>query len=250
MYAGLMVWNHSKKRGISCVSEQDEPLRPAKQVKKMTIGSGPCSRLRSGPVLSHPLVIEAATMQVDSLSQFELTPPESPTHPSQRTSIILVSSQDSEASSDPLILDVWSQQSSQPGTPSTPRPSGLSPATNTPATAPSSMPTPVSATTNAVPRRPTSSARSLDWSPSQVQPRSWLPRTPPGQIPQRLEEAFESEPEGFDAETLELITQMQARHRRQVSSRGGPGPNGRQFVAYGFKNIAAQRGMGLRGMAR
>jgi hypothetical protein len=33
-----------------------------------------------------------------------------------------------------------------------------------------------------------------------------------------LEEAFESEPEGFDAE---LIAQMQTRHRRQVATREG-----------------------------
>ncbi|KAE9172378.1 hypothetical protein PF005_g26737 [Phytophthora fragariae] len=49
-----------------------------KKRQKTLASSSPAStsflRLRSGPVVRHPLIIEAATMHVESLSAFELAP--------------------------------------------------------------------------------------------------------------------------------------------------------------------------------
>ncbi|KAE8950615.1 hypothetical protein PR002_g33217 [Phytophthora rubi] len=65
----------SRKRSAS--ADEDADLH----VKKQKLTRSPderCPRLRSGLVVRHPLIVEAATMQVQSLGMFELAPSHAP----------------------------------------------------------------------------------------------------------------------------------------------------------------------------
>jgi hypothetical protein len=64
-------------------------------------------------VVWHPFIVEAATMQFDPLSRFALSPPWNQARHSPNSSVLLLASQDSGASSsDPSIPAVWSPSSS------------------------------------------------------------------------------------------------------------------------------------------
>jgi hypothetical protein len=219
--ARLMVWTRSpKKRGVSSVGAEATNLRPVKRVKISAAVDGPCSRLRSGPVVRHPFIVEAATMQIDPLSRFALSPPWNQARHSPNSSVQLLASQDSGASSsDPSVLAVWSPSSYPGKNPSTPRPLGLYPPAVLPSAAPSTSPatTPTSST---VKRRLESSFAASGCTPSPIQPRSTIsstrpPHTPPAEMLLWLEGVFDSE--GYDSETLELIARMQPRKHRHVS---------------------------------
>jgi hypothetical protein len=95
---------------------QVSPSMPKpKKAKTFDVEDRRCYRLRSGLVVTHPLVNETATMEVESLSQFELA---SPTPSSQRSSGSLSQSRGrlspTEYDSDGSIIAVWSPQHATP----------------------------------------------------------------------------------------------------------------------------------------
>ncbi|GMF23121.1 unnamed protein product [Phytophthora fragariaefolia] len=104
--------NDAKKRRADAVGNGSDAK--AKHYKASAPADGPWARLRLGSVMRHPLIIDAATMQVDTMSRFALAAPGSPARQAS-CSIMFLSSQESQtSSSDPSILAVWSQDSSQP----------------------------------------------------------------------------------------------------------------------------------------
>ncbi|KAE9239503.1 hypothetical protein PF002_g10248 [Phytophthora fragariae] len=63
------------KRRLSTGDEEEEPPRHRRKVTVSTAAlASPLPWLRSGRKFSHPLVVEAVTMQISSLAEFELVP--------------------------------------------------------------------------------------------------------------------------------------------------------------------------------
>ncbi|KAL4140442.1 hypothetical protein PRNP1_014726 [Phytophthora ramorum] len=191
------------------------PHRAVKKTKTSVVGHVPCYRLRSEPVVRHPLIIEAATMQIESMSRFRLAAPASPGSRSTSSSVLVASQASEAASSDPSILAIWSLPSSQTDSLSEARTSGLStPVSNASTWAPWTPQTPSSSRGRSSPtpvRRDISASFASSRSPSPIQrlsppARFHAPRTPPGQIPRWFEEAFESE--GYDSDAMELIADL------------------------------------------
>jgi hypothetical protein len=52
-----------------------EPYQSAKKTKTSAVGQVPCNRLRSGPVVRHLPIIQAATMLIEAMSRFQLAAP-------------------------------------------------------------------------------------------------------------------------------------------------------------------------------
>ncbi|KAH7469110.1 uncharacterized protein KRP23_10549 [Phytophthora ramorum] len=172
------------------------PHRAVKKTKTSVVGHVPCYRLRSGPVVRHPLIIEAATMQIESMSRFRLAAPASPGSRSTSSSVMVASQASEAASSDPSILAICSLPSSQTNSLSEARTSGLStPVSNASTWAPWTPQTPASSRGRSSPtpvRRDISASFASSRSPSPIQclsppARFHAPRTPPGQIPRWFE---------------------------------------------------------------
>ncbi|KAE8877642.1 hypothetical protein PF001_g5789 [Phytophthora fragariae] len=204
----------SKK--LRCDTEV-ESRDPAKRTKCLLSADGPCTSLRSGPVVRHRLIVEAATMQVTAMSGFALSAPDSPDCTPTNSSILILSSQESSqesdtSSSDPSVIAVWSQESTQPEPLSATLTSGFAAHATDLASAAVKSPQPVyTARCGSSPdvlRGSEVITKGLEWSPSPVRSRLHVsppaaPRTPHGEIPLWFEDAFASD--GYDSEALELI---------------------------------------------
>ncbi|KAE9002537.1 hypothetical protein PR002_g17605 [Phytophthora rubi] len=179
-----------RKRSAS--ADEDADLHVQKQ--KLTRSPDErCPRLRSRLVVRHPLIVEAATMQVQSLGMFELAP----------TQDLL------SQSSDGSIIDIWS-----------PRPSldPSVPLSGSPSPSPVSGRAPTSRTGTA-PHTQTSPL------PSQPSRRIRSPRTPDGEVPPWFAEAFASD--GYDSEALDLIRHLSPStlSTPALAPEGGEAPN-------------------------
>ncbi|GMF34331.1 unnamed protein product [Phytophthora fragariaefolia] len=177
-----------RKRSVSnCNDESPHP----KKRKTAIPPDGHCPVLQSRLVVRYPLIVEAETMQVESLAMFELassaeTSP-APTSASQST--------------DASIIAIWSPRSV---TVSNPPSDALSPCSNTLATL---SYCPGSAQSKAVSCSPIPNSDPSTTAACPTRLNSSLPESPTtSEVPRWFVDAFESD--GYDSEALELISHL------------------------------------------
>ncbi|KAE9348101.1 hypothetical protein PR003_g6580 [Phytophthora rubi] len=172
-----------------------------KRAKPLSHQDGSRRILRSMSMGKHPLIVGVATMQVESLSDFELAAPPLSAPSSQSSSgvvnLVDGSSTFAADASDSSILEIWSPvaQYSQPTF-------TLASQESPPSTIAASSQDSIIAT----------------WSPSPpVAPQTptpvRAPRTPPGEVPWWFEEVYDSE--GYTSDALRLIEGLRPSTQRR-----------------------------------
>ncbi|KAG7375825.1 hypothetical protein PHYPSEUDO_015147 [Phytophthora pseudosyringae] len=113
-------YHHSMTGSLNPQKRKSAPVEVSllegatKRLKMPTLADGPCVRLRSGPVIKYPLILEAATMQVESLGDFTLSPLNCGELGVRDRAFTCAATSEkpvmpSGEESDPSIIDVWSQ---------------------------------------------------------------------------------------------------------------------------------------------